>query len=78
MPDLYLLPFGPLRSVFTAKELEELSDLMADRKIRIRVGMATFLEGFAGDESEEDEGEMGEDERRLVREQEERRVLMPY
>ena len=77
---LYLLPFGPLRASFTAKELEEVADLMADRKIRLRVPIELFLENYAGDEEDEDEGEeeMGEDERRLVREQMERKALMPY
>jgi hypothetical protein len=83
--DLYLLPFGPLRESFTARELEEVADLMANRKVRIRVGMESFLETWRGEgESEEDEdgraleGEMGEDERLLVRAQEERARLMPY
>jgi len=76
--DLYLLPFGPLRSSFTAKELEEVADLMADRKIRVRVGMESFLEGWGGDGESSEEEEIGEDEKILIQAQEERRLLMPY
>ena len=75
---LYLLPFGPLRNSFTAKELEEVADLMADRKIRLRVPIEPFLEDYAGDDASDEDEEMGEDERRLVREQIERKALMPY
>jgi hypothetical protein len=51
---------------------------MAERKIRLRVPMDAFLESYAGDEAEEEEEEMGEDEKRLVEEQIERQLLMPY
>lgn len=85
-PDLYLLPFGPLRTVYMAKELEELSDLMAERRIRVRVSLDGFVAGWdeAGSSAGEAEDPMREeassglDERRLISEQEERKRLMPY
>lgn len=84
-PDLYLLPFGSLRSAYTAKELEELANLMAQRRIRVRIALDAFVEDWqeeAGDDDGGDamreEGIVGVDELRLIREQEERKRLMPY
>lgn len=84
--DLYLLPFGPLRSAYTAKELEELANLMAQRRIRVRIALDAFVEDWQEEASDDDdggdamreEGFVGVDEFRLIREQEERKRLMPY
>ena len=86
LPELYLLPFGPLRAVYTAKELEELSDLMAERRIRVRIPLDSFVAGWdeggsSGGEEEDpmrEEAFLGLEERRLISEQEERKRLMPY
>ena len=45
--DLYLVAFGPLRSVFTPRELNELADTMAERGIRMRQGLDEALVGWA-------------------------------
>lgn len=71
---LYLLAFGPLRQVFTARELAGFVDIMAERGLRIRRG----LDEYRGrEEEEEGEGEE-EDKDEIERAAEERRRLMPY
>ncbi|KAJ3803379.1 NRDE-2, necessary for RNA interference-domain-containing protein [Lentinula aff. detonsa] len=42
--DLYLLAFGPLRSVFENWELDALAETMAERGIRMRKGLEEVLE----------------------------------
>jgi hypothetical protein len=72
---LYLLAFGPLRDVFTARELEGFVDIMAERGLRVRRGLEEY--GWKGAEREEnglDHG--GEDE--IEQAADERRRLMPY
>ncbi|KAJ7654952.1 NRDE-2, necessary for RNA interference-domain-containing protein [Mycena polygramma] len=56
--ELYLVAFGPLRSVFSAQELNGIADTMAERELRLRRGLDEFLEGWAeksGSEMDEDE-----------------------
>jgi hypothetical protein len=42
--ELYMLAFGPLRSVFDTKELASFADAMAERNIRMRKGLDEVLE----------------------------------
>ena len=42
---MYLIAFGPLREVFSTRELRLLAESMAERRIRMRVG----LEEVVGD-----------------------------
>lgn len=59
---------------------------MAERRIRVRVPLDSFVAGWQDDASDGagdddpmlDEAFLGADELRLMREQEERRRLMPY
>jgi hypothetical protein len=44
-----LLAFGPLRSVFTAPELNSLAETMAERGLRLRKGLDEVLEDAAGE-----------------------------
>ncbi|KAJ3515279.1 hypothetical protein NLJ89_g1854 [Agrocybe chaxingu] len=70
--DLYLLAFGPLRGVFTARELNGLADTMAERGLRLCQGLEevvdTVEDGPRGDnEGSEDEIEYNAREyRRLL------------
>ncbi|KAJ6509410.1 NRDE-2, necessary for RNA interference-domain-containing protein [Mycena vitilis] len=52
--ELYLVAFGPLRSVFGAQELNGIADTMAERELRLRRGLDEFLEGWAESEMDED------------------------
>ena len=72
--ELYLLAFGPLRSVFGARELQSLCDLMVERGLRLRRG----LEEVAGSVPEEvvKEEIMAVDE--IEQNAQELRRLMPY
>jgi len=79
--DLYMLAFGQLRSVFSARELDAFMEIMAERDIRMRKGVDEYVEGRrtnVGDElGSESEGVDGcEDE--IENEARERRLLMPY
>ncbi|KAF9462110.1 NRDE-2, necessary for RNA interference-domain-containing protein [Collybia nuda] len=75
--ELYLLAFGPLRSVFSAHELRAMADTMAERGIRLRRGLEEGLVGWKEtkatdmDSSGESGDEIEEDARELRR-------LMPY
>ena len=78
---MYLLAFGPLRGVFSTRELKLLAETMAERRIRMRVG----LDEVVGDWTDNVHGareEMGEPESGDSDEIEERarelRRLMPY
>ncbi|KZS95938.1 hypothetical protein SISNIDRAFT_330589 [Sistotremastrum niveocremeum HHB9708] len=46
--ELYLFAFGALRTVFTTTELDSLAELMADRGIRMRKDLETYLRGWKG------------------------------
>lgn len=48
--ELYLFAFGALRTVFTTTELDGLAELMADRGIRMRKDLDTYLRGWKGQE----------------------------
>ena len=73
--ELYLLAFGPLRSVFQVHELNALAETMAERGIRLRRGLENLIEsGVAeagGPEDNESEDEIEHNARELRR-------LMPY
>ncbi|KAJ7630811.1 NRDE-2, necessary for RNA interference-domain-containing protein [Roridomyces roridus] len=61
--ELYLIAFGPLRSVFSAAELNGFADTMVERELRLRRGLDEFLEGWAlvedkaDSDSEQDNGD---------------------
>ena len=77
LTELYLLAFGPLRSVFNARELNAFADTMAERELRTRKGLDEFLEGWEEDmAAQEEDGEDGADE--LEYNANELRRLMPY
>lgn len=79
MTELYLLAFGPLRSLFTPRELSELGDTMAERGIRMRRALNEAVEGWVDTSSREAVGEtedVGEDE--IEYNAEELRRLRPY
>jgi hypothetical protein len=73
--ELYLLAFGPLRSVFQVHELNALAETMAERGIRLRRGLENLLESSVveagGQEDNESEDEIEHNARELRR-------LMPY
>ena len=76
--ELYLLAFGPLRSVFDGKELQSLADLMVERGIRLRQALDEVVEGSEesnrAPEDNTEEVEMDEIEHNA----QELRRLMPY
>ncbi|KAG5718792.1 UPF0614 protein [Termitomyces sp. T112] len=74
--DLYLLAFGPLRSVFSGKELSGIADTMAERGLRLRAGLDEGLAGWKGGLEEGTDSESGSDE--IVDDARELRRLMPY
>lgn len=77
--ELYLIAFGPLRSVFTGRELQDWAEAMVERGLRLRRGLDDAMEGFVDDETvvvtknggEEDEDEIEYNARELRR-------LRPY
>ncbi|PPQ67070.1 hypothetical protein CVT25_005671 [Psilocybe cyanescens] len=78
---LYLLAFGPLRSVFEKHELNGLADTMAERGIRLHQGIDEALEGIEDMDKEDiemkdEDSEESEDE--IERDASELRRLMPY
>ncbi|KAG6818044.1 hypothetical protein H0H87_009199 [Tephrocybe sp. NHM501043] len=75
--ELYLIAFGPLRSVFSGQELRGLGDTMAERGLRLRRGLDEALEGWQGDiEAERLDSDSEQDE--IVDNARELRRLMPY
>ena len=78
--ELYLLAFGPLRGVFERRELHQFADTMAERGVRMRVGLDEVEEewgdnkGADGEGSED--GDSGQDE--IEHNARELRRLMPY
>ena len=78
MLELYLLAFGPLRPVFSPRELNEWAETMAERGLRTRKGLDEMLDGWvdpsarrAGSDAEEAEDEIEYNARELRR-------LRPY
>jgi len=76
--ELYLVAFGPLRSVFNARELDAFSDAMMERELRMRHGPVELLEGWKGDMVEENNGDAEESTDELEYNASELRRLMPY
>ena len=81
--DLYILAFGALRAVFSAGELNQWADTMAERGLRMRVGLDEVVGDWAdagagrvGSDSDSDGGSETEDE--IESSARERRRLMPY
>ncbi|OJA16132.1 hypothetical protein AZE42_00089 [Rhizopogon vesiculosus] len=78
---LYMLAFGPLRSAFSARELDAFVEIMAERGIRMRKGVDEYVESRktnVGDEvGSESEGVDGSEDE-IENEARERRLLMPY
>ena len=52
--DLYLLAFGPLREAFSTRELHQWADTMAEREIRMRVGLDEVVGEWADNGSHGD------------------------
>lgn len=75
--ELYLLAFGPLRSVFSPQELNSFADTMAERDLRMRKGLDEVLEGWEGNRgtTSDDSGESADELEYNAREL---RRLMPY
>ena len=82
---MYLLAFGPLREAFSTRELHQWADTMAEREIRMRVGLDEVVGEWAdngshgdrdGGASEGESGPASEDE--IETRARELRRLMPY
>jgi hypothetical protein len=73
--ELYLLAFGPLRSVFQVHELNALAETMAERGIRLRRGLENVIENGI---VEADEQEDNESEDEIEHNARELRRLLPY
>lgn len=74
-----MLAFGPLRSQFTPRELNELVDTMAERSIRMRRALDEVVEDWAEPQrmsGRKEEMEWGEEE--IEHNAEELRRLKPY
>lgn len=78
---MYLIAFGPLREVFSTRELRLLAETMAERRIRMRVGLEEAV-GDWTDSVNRAREEMGEcrsgDEDEIEESARELRRLMPY
>jgi hypothetical protein len=77
MKEFYLLAFGPLRTVFTPRELTTWAETMAERGLRIRKELDSVLE-FVNEKDEDSEvkGDLGEAD--IEYNAEELRRLRPY
>ena len=75
--EFYLLAFGPLRSVFSDRELRTLADTMAERGIRLRRTLDEALENVSIVE-EDTRGSESADEDEIEFNSRELRRLMPY
>ncbi|PIL31641.1 hypothetical protein GSI_06343 [Ganoderma sinense ZZ0214-1] len=81
--ELYLLAFGPLREVFSTRELRLLGETMAERRIRMRVGLDEAVGAWtdnvnrAREETGESDSRSG-DEDEIEESARELRRLMPY
>lgn len=60
--ELYLLAFGPLRSVFTGRELQDWGEVMVERGLRLRRGLDEELEGWVDDGGQKGARGTGEEE----------------
>lgn len=77
---MYLLAFGPLREVFSTHELKLLADTMAERRIRMRVGLDEVGDWTGNvNRAREEVGEPASgDEDEIEQRARELRRLMPY
>ncbi len=74
--ELYLLAFGPLRTVFEERELIQFGEAMMERDIRLREGLPAVGEVEDGTvKTEEDSGEEGDE---IEHDARELRRLKPY
>ncbi|KAF8634417.1 hypothetical protein AX15_000868 [Amanita polypyramis BW_CC] len=76
--DLYLMAFGPLRSVFNSQELITIADTMAERGIRMRQGLEEILEGWTMERVTEQEEEEDNELDEIEENAHQLRRLMPY
>jgi len=74
--ELYLVAFGPLRSVFSGRELNRMADAMAERGLRLRSGLEEVIERWEIEGV--DKGGMSESEDEIEEDAKELRRLMPY
>ncbi|KAG8747264.1 hypothetical protein FRC10_001880 [Ceratobasidium sp. 414] len=73
--DFYMLAFGPLRSVFTSAQLNQWTNLMAERQIRVRTDIEELLIDWVSEQSDSG-SEAGEVD--IEEKAKELRRLMPY
>ncbi|EMD42012.1 hypothetical protein CERSUDRAFT_110552 [Gelatoporia subvermispora B] len=77
--ELYMAAFGPLRNVFSRRELHELAETMAERGLRMRRGLDEVVGDFGGEEKRRDEDNgSGSEMDEIEQSARERRRLMPY
>lgn len=80
--ELYLLAFGPLRSAFSTRELNQWADMMAERGVRMRVGLdeaaGEWTDNKAESESRRSDGEDDGEDDEIEHGARELRRLMPY
>jgi hypothetical protein len=76
--DLYLIAFGPLRSVFSSQELINFADTMAERGIRMRQGLEEVLDGWKMGRVEGEKDEENKELDEIEENAQELRRLMPY
>lgn len=78
--ELYLLAFGPLRHAFSARELGEWGERMAEQGVRMRRGLDEALAGWR-EHAPDDEGDNrdeADDEDEIEHNAKELRRLRPY
>ncbi|KAF9569889.1 hypothetical protein CPC08DRAFT_772937 [Agrocybe pediades] len=73
--ELYLLAFGPLRSVFVVHELKSLGDSMVERGLRLHAGLEELMDV---EEAMEDKGSSEASEDEIEHNAKELRRLKPY
>ncbi|KAI8980698.1 DUF1740-domain-containing protein [Trametes punicea] len=80
--ELYLLAFGPLRAAFGARELNQWADTMAERGVRMRMGLDEVAGEWTAEngavERRRDNGEDEEPQDEIEYNARELRRLMPY
>jgi hypothetical protein len=75
---IYLLAFGPLRSVFTKHELNGLADAMAERGLRLHQGLDEVLGEMDVVEEKTRDGEYDMSDDEIEHNAKELRRLKPY
>lgn len=76
LTELYLLAFGPLRSVFDGRELQRLADVMAERGLRLHAGLDEVVDIVDTIKDQEEHDHEEEDE--IEHNARELRRLMPF